>query len=132
MNWKKVAVVLIGVGLLCGVAVAQPYIQGCVSKSYEQTPSYAISFTAGVESTFLVEPLVLDLHYTSLIDVEDSTFDLSWSAGGSLGVSSDQGYVKVGLEYGPESGLWLSISFRIEFDLGLPAQSELLPGLILE
>jgi len=132
MNWKKVAAVLIGVGLLCGVALAQPYIQGCVSKSYEQTPSYSISFTTGVESTFLLEPVVLDLHYTSLIDVEDNTFDLSWSAGGALGVSSDQGYVKVGLDYGPESGLWLLISFRIEFGLGLAPQTEVLPGLTLE
>jgi len=130
--WKKVLAVLSAVGLLCGVAVAQPYIQGCVSKSYEETPSYSLSFTAGVESTFLLEPLVLDLHYTSLIDVVEDTFDLSWSAGGSLGVEGDQGYVKVGLDYGPESGLWLSISFRVEFGLGFAPQADVLPGLVLE
>jgi len=130
--WKKVLAVMSAVGFLCGVAVAQPYIQGCVSKSYEETPSYAISFTAGVESTFLVEPLVLDLHYTSLIDVVEDTFDLSWTAGGSLGVSSDQGFVKVGLDYGPESGLWLSISFKVEFGLGLSPQTEVFPGLTLQ
>ena len=130
--WKKVAAVLAGVGLLCGVAAGQPYIQGCVSKSYEQTPSYTISFTAGVESTFLVEPLVLDLHYTSLIDVVEDTFDLSWSAGGSLGVSSDEGFVKVGLDYGPDAGLWMTISFRFEFGLGFIPQTEVLPSLSLE
>ena len=132
MQWKKVLAVLAAVGLLCGVSVAQPYIQGCVSKSYEETPSYAISFTAGVESTFLLEPLVLDLHYTSLIDVVEDTFDLSWSAGGALGVRADQGFVKVGLEYGPEDGLSLLISFRVEFGLGLTPQTEVLPGLTLE
>jgi len=132
MNWKKVAAVLTAVGLLCGVGMAQPYIQGSVSKFHEQTPSITISTTFGVESTFLCEPLLLDLHLTTDVDVEEDTYDFSWTAGGWLGWSSDQGYFRVGMDYGPDVGLWVTISWRLEFGLEFIPQTEILPSLCLK
>jgi len=110
----KLLTIAAGIGLLCGVVAGQPYIMGEFAKNYTQTPSITVFTTFGVQTPFWYEWLTLDLHAWTDVTIQEDKTALDWGGGGWLGWTGDRVYIRAGLEYDSDSGLWFKVSWRLD------------------